>query len=253
MPLSRRATFSLAAGLASSLTLPTSPSRAAGRSNIKAIAFDAFVIFDPRPIFARVNELFPDNGRELGRIWFNKQFEYTWLRTAAGRYVDFWRVSEGALVYAAESLKLELAAQEREQLMQAYLNLRAWPDVRAALDTCRTNGIRVVFLANLTDHMLRTNMKNAGLDGLFDFILTTDRAQVFKPDPKAYQMAVDAFGLPREQIAFAAFAGWDAAGASWFGFPTIWVNRSGMPEEKLGAAPTAATSDMSGVASFVLS
>ena len=38
--------------------------------------------------------------------------------------------------------------------------------------------------------------------------------------------AVDAFGLPREEILFVAFAGWDVAGARWFGgsaYPTFWV------------------------------
>ena len=30
--------------------------------------------------------------------------------------------------------------------------------------------------------------------------------QAFKPDPRAYRMGVDAFGMEREEIAFAAFA-----------------------------------------------
>ncbi|MGF7077932.1 hypothetical protein [Mucilaginibacter sp. UYCu711] len=32
------------------------------QKKIKAIAFDAFVIFDPRPVFKLVNQLFPDKG-----------------------------------------------------------------------------------------------------------------------------------------------------------------------------------------------
>ncbi|MEZ6188633.1 MAG: hypothetical protein R3F62_26970 [Planctomycetota bacterium] len=51
----------------------------------------------------------------------------------------------------------------------------------------------------------------------------------------AARLALEAFGLPASQIAFAAFAGWDAAGASWFGFPTVWINRLGFPAEELGA------------------
>jgi 2-haloacid dehalogenase len=45
-------------------------------------------------------------------------------------------------------------------------------------------------------------------------------------------MAVDAFGLPREEIFFVAFAGWDVAGARWFGYPTFWVNRLDLPAEE---------------------
>jgi 2-haloacid dehalogenase len=46
-------------------------------------------------------------------------------------------------------------------------------------------------------------------------------------------MAVDAPKLRREEILFAAFGGWDAAGAKAFGFPTFWVNRMGSPLEEL--------------------
>jgi 2-haloacid dehalogenase len=35
---------------------------------VKAVAFDAFAIYDPRPIFARVGELFPGHGAELGNV-----------------------------------------------------------------------------------------------------------------------------------------------------------------------------------------
>jgi 2-haloacid dehalogenase len=34
--------------------------------------------------------------------------------------------------------------------------------------------------------------------------LSTDRVKAFKPDPRAYQMGVDAFKLKKEEIAFAA-------------------------------------------------
>ena len=80
-------------------------------------------------------------------------------------------------------------------------------------------------------------MKNSGLEGLFEDHLTTDRVKAFKPDPRAYQMGVDAFGLKKEEIAFAAFAGWDVAGAKWFGYPTFWVNRADAPLEELGVVP----------------
>ena len=70
--------------------------------------------------------------------------------------------------------------------------------------------------------------------------LSTDQVKAFKPDPRAYQMGIDAFKLRRDEIAFAAFAGWDAAGAKSFGYPTFWVNRQNAVEEELGAHPDAA-------------
>jgi FMN phosphatase YigB (HAD superfamily) len=82
--------------------------------------------------------------------------------------------------------------------------------------------------------MLEANIKRARLDGFFDHVLSTDQARTYKPDPRAYQLGIDALKLTREEILFAAFAGWDAAGAKLFGFPTFWVNRQKLPPEERG-------------------
>ena len=80
--------------------------------------------------------------------------------------------------------------------------------------------------------MLNAGLANSGLESALDLVLSTDAIKTYKPDPRAYRLGVDAFMLPKEQIAFVAFAGWDAAGAAWFGYPTIWINRlAAKPEE----------------------
>ena len=217
---------------------------------VQAIAFDAFPIFDPRPVFALAEELFPGKGPPLSQAWRTRQFEYTWLRTAAGRYADFWQVTEDALVFAAKDLKLDLNSQRRARLMNAYLKLKAWPDVPHALKSLKAAGIRLAFLSNFSRRMLEAGIKNSGLDGMFEQLLTTDEVKQFKPAPRAYQMAVDAFGLSREAIVFAASAGWDAAGAKWFGFPTAWVNRMNSPAEELCVTPDVTCKDLSDLVAF---
>ncbi|MEO7998886.1 MAG: haloacid dehalogenase type II, partial [Gemmatimonadaceae bacterium] len=203
----------------------------------RAVVFDGFPIFDPRPISALAEELFPGKGAELINTWRTRQFEYTWLRTIEKRYVDFRQVTEDALVFAAKSMKLDLNDENRARLVNGYSNLKAWPDVRTALDALRSAGVRIGFLTNFSEAMLNANIKSAGLDGYFEKLLSTDLVHEFKPAPTAYQMGVDAFQLPKENILFAAFAGWDAAGAKSFGYPTFWVNRLNAPTEELGNAP----------------
>ena len=84
----------------------------------------------------------------------------------------------------------------------------------------------------MTAAMLNAGLANSGLESALDHVLSTDVIKTYKPDPRAYRLGVDAFMLPKEQIAFVAFAGWDAAGAAWFGYPTIWINRlAAQPEE----------------------
>ena len=115
----------------------------------------------------------------------------------------------------------------------------------------RESGIRLAFLSNFTPRMLESNIRSSGLEGMFEQVLSTDRVSTYKPDPKAYQLAVDTLKLKREEIAFAAFAGWDAAGAKSFGYPTFWNNRLRQPLEELGVKPDAIGETLADLESFV--
>jgi 2-haloacid dehalogenase len=137
--------------------------------------------------------------------------------------------------------------------MNAYLELRTWPDVPQALALLKAAGIRLAVLSNFSQRMLMANFKNSGLQSLFDHLLSTDRVGNFKPSPRAYQMAERALGIHREQILFAAFAAWDAVGAKWFGLPTVWVNRQNSPAEELSVIPDATCGDLSGVVALAAS
>ena len=221
-------------------------------TKIGAIAFDGFAVFDPRPIGAIAEAVFPGRGADVMALWRARQFEYTWLRTLTASYVNFWQVTQEALAFACASLKLELGAADRDRLMQAHLQLKPWPDVPPVLQQLHTQGIRMAFLSNFTASMLDANIQGAGLGAFFDARLSTDRVAAFKPDPRSYQMAVDHFALPREAIAFVAFAGWDAAGARRFGFPVYWTNRLGQPAEELGAMAELTSAGLGSLPAFVM-
>lgn len=227
------------------------PAIAANRPAIKALAFDGFPIIDPRPIAARAESLFPGRGAELMNTWRARQFEYSWLRTLGGHYADFWQVTGEALDFAGKSIGLDIAPAQRDALMQTYLELQAWPDAAAALRRIKMAGLRMAFLSNFTAPMLDAALQNAGLAELFEDHLTTDLVRAFKPDPRAYRMGLDGFGLAREEILFVASAGWDAAGAKWFGYTTFWVNRPKAPVEDLGVAPDGIGGNMDDLIAFL--
>ncbi|MCC8966118.1 haloacid dehalogenase type II [Bradyrhizobium sp. Pear76] len=251
MLLNRRTFTALTAASVTAAAVMPHQARTADHQSFKAVAFDGFPIIDPRPVFARVEEMFPGKGAELSATWRTRQFEYGWLRTLGGRYSDFWQITEDALVFAAKAMKIELSSEQRDRLMQTYLELKAWPDVLPALRRLREAGVRMAFLSNLTAPMLDAVVNNSGLEGLFEPHLSTDKVQAFKPDARAYQMGLDAFGLRKEEIMFAAFAGWDVAGAKWFGYPTFWINRSRATLEELGVVPDGVGPGLSDLADFV--
>jgi 2-haloacid dehalogenase len=233
-------------------TLPR-PVDAAARPRFKAVAFDYLVLFDPNSVVPVVEQTFPGKGQELTQLWRTRQFEYTWLRSITGRYVDFFAVTEDALVYAANAMKLELTLARKQRLLNAYLHLAPWPDTADTVRQLRSAGVRVIVLANFSPKMLHANAENAGLTGLFDALVSTDANRTYKPDPRAYRLGMERLRLAKHEILFAAFGGWDAVGAKAFGYPTVWVNRFNQPLEQLGVRPDETFTDLKGLLEFVLS
>jgi 2-haloacid dehalogenase len=224
---------------------------AADRASIRAVAFDAFAILNPRPVFDACEGMFPGRGSELGTLWRTRQFEYQWLRSLSGRYADFWSVTRAALEFAARSLNLSLTSAQQDDLMQGYLLMSAWPDVPAALAALRHSGRHLIVLSNATDDILRAGIRNSTIESMFAELISTDRIRSFKPDPRAYQLGVDRLGLRREAILFVASAGWDAAGAKWFGYPTFWNNRQQASLEALDVIPDGEGKSLQQVIDFI--
>lgn len=238
-------------GVAAGAVAAAGAASPAQRAPIRALAFDALPIFDPRPIQALAQSLFPAEGAALMNAWRTRLFEYQWLRALGGHYADFMQTVRDSLDSSAAQLGLNIRQAERQQLVDAWSRLQVWPDAATSLKSLREAGQRLIFLSNMTVPMLRGGLRNAGIEDLFEHVVSTDQIRTYKPDPRAYQLGVDALGLPREQILFVAFAGWDAAGAKWFGYPTFWVNRLGQKREQLDATPDGEGPDLAALLQFV--
>jgi 2-haloacid dehalogenase len=200
---------------------------------VRAVAFDLFTLFDPRGVQRRIAEVLPDAPAGFEVAWRTRLFEYAWIRAASGRYVDFRQLTGDALDHGASAAGVHLAPPDREALIEAYTELEPWPDTEAVLDQLRARGLRLAPLANYTPAMIEALLGRAGLRRYFEVLVSTDEARTYKPDPLAYRLGVERLGLEASEIAFSAFGGWDAAGATWFGYPTFWVNRLGAAEEVL--------------------
>jgi 2-haloacid dehalogenase len=232
-------------------TFHAAATRGVPRRRIRAVAFDGFAVFDPTRIVATADVVVAGRGRELVTAWRTRLFEYQWLRTLGGHYADFQQTAADALAFAAQSLGLSLDREQHARLLEAQLSLVPWPDAPGALRDLRAAGLRLAFVSNMTERMLADGALRAGIRDQFEFVLSTDRVRAAKPDPRAYRMALDAFGVRRDEIAFVAFAGWDAAGAAWFGYPTVWLNRASAPAEELGTAPALVARDLASVVELV--
>ena len=212
-------------------------SQAGRHPQIKALVFDAYgTLFDVHSIVALGEQLFPGHGKELSRVWRTSQLQYTWLRSSMGRYEDFSKVTEDALVFACAKLGLDLSAEKRTQLMNSYHYLDTFPEVKEALK--KLSSVPLAILSNGSPSMLQAVVKNSGLEGVLSHVISVDEVKIYKPSPGVYQLAVDAFKVKdRREIGFVSSNGWDAIGAASFGLTTYWINRGDAPMEELGIKP----------------
>ncbi|MDR5755620.1 haloacid dehalogenase type II [Caballeronia sp. LZ035] len=207
-------------------------------NHIKAIALDLYgTLFDVHSVIDQCEQRYPGRGREISRIWRQKQLEYTWLRSLMNRYVTFEHATEDALRYTAQHLKLDLDDDTQAALCDAYLKLRPFPEVPEALLRLRERGLGLAILSNGSPHSIGSVVGHAGLRDRFDHLLSVDPVRIYKPHDRAYELAESAFGLSRASILFVSSNAWDATGARHFGFPTAWVNRSDNTFEEMGQRP----------------
>ncbi|MBI3895991.1 MAG: haloacid dehalogenase type II [Acidobacteria bacterium] len=218
------------------------------KQRIKALVFDAYgTLFNPYTAQTVSEELFPGRGSELVRLWRAKQLEYTWLRSLMGRYSDFWEVTRAALEFSCRALNLSCTSSIYERLMQTYLEIEPYPEIRQALQELSSD-YPLAILSNGTPEMLQAAVKSSKLEGVFSHLLSVDEVKIFKTSPRVYQLAPEKIGVGRGEIAFVSSNYWDAVGAKAFGFWTCWVNRSNAPPEELGLSPDATVSSISDLA-----
>ena len=204
---------------------------------VRACVFDAYgTLFDFASAARRCRDVLGDSFDRLTALWREKQLQYTWLRAAQGRHADFWQVTDDALDFSLETLLLDQPGL-RDRLMELYLTLDTFPEVPDVLGQLKAAGLKTAILSNGTPAMLDTAVKNAGIDGLLDIVLSVEEVGVYKPDPRVYQLAVDRLAIPASQISFQSSNAWDAYAASSFGMKVVWCNRYRQRKERLPGTP----------------
>jgi 2-haloacid dehalogenase len=213
---------------------------------ITACVFDAYgTLFDVHSAVARLRAQLGERADALSQLWRAKQLEYTWLRALMGCHADFWQVTGDALDYALARAGVDPAV--RTPLMQAYLELDAYREVPDVLRRLRAGGLRTAVLSNGEPKMLEAAAMSAGIAELLDATLSVEEVGIFKPHPNVYQLALDRLEVSPHQVAFQSSNAWDVCGAAAFGLRTVWINRLGMPPERLPGVAEHELRDLSGL------
>lgn len=214
---------------------------------IRACVFDAYgTLFD---VAAAARDAGVPHWPRIAADWRRKQLEYTWLRAITGDHADFWQVTQDALDWALDGAGLadpDLADPDlRARLLALYHRLAAFPEVPGVLAELALQGRRLAILSNGTPGMLAGAVGAAGLDGMFEAVLSVESVGVFKPHRRVYDLVPARLGLPPAEVLFVSSNGWDACGGAAYGFATAWINREGAPPDRLPGHPRHVLRDLS--------
>jgi 2-haloacid dehalogenase len=151
-------------------------------------------------------------------------------------YRPFDVLTLAALQTCCAKQGLALSSEQANDLMAQYMTLTAFDDARSTLGALKSRGAVTGILSNGTPDMLTAATQSAGLRDVLDHLLSihTLNPPQYKTAPRAYGLGTAATGLAAQDIVFVSSNAWDVLGAAWFGYHTVWVNRSHAPWEALG-------------------
>jgi 2-haloacid dehalogenase len=132
------------------------------QNRMKGIAFDMYgTVVDVNAVADACREVAPDPAA-FNAQWRAKQLEYTFLRTLMGSYKDFWTITEEALEFAIQRFNLQVTAEQRQSLMEAWLHPTPYPEVARALPQLKEKYVLAI-LSNGSPKMLGTGLEQTGL------------------------------------------------------------------------------------------
>jgi 2-haloacid dehalogenase len=217
----------------------------------KAVLFDAYgTLFDVYSVTRVAEAMFPGRGEKLALLWRDRQIEYSRLLTMSNQYASFWDLTCASLRYALLRFELPIDPAGEAKLLAQYRTLKPFPENRGVLEKLKQRGIPAGILSNGDPPMLEAAVQGANFEALLHPVLSADTVKRFKTDPAAYALGPKALKLPAKDILFVSSNCWDAIGATWFGYTTLWVNRHGAPLEQLGIEPTRSGASLREVLSF---
>lgn len=223
---------------------------------IKAVVFDAYgTLFDVYSIQALAEELYPSHGADIAVKWRDKQIEYTRLITQSDPhnpsgskyYQPFWELTRLSLEYTLDRLHLDRSSDQVKKLMEQYAHLTPFSENLAVLRKINDMGLITAILSNGSPEMLFSAVKSAGMESVLKHIISVDPIRLYKTSPESYGLIQKFIPINKQEVLFVSSNAWDALGATWFGFKTLWINRQNLPYEALGPRPNYAGTDLTKV------
>ena len=203
----------------------------------EAVLFDLLTaLIDSWTLWNRVA-----GSEEAGRRW---RAEYLELTYGCGDYEPYEKL------VAAAAQRTGMRPGAAQALEDEWLSLPPWPEAPGLLASL-SGTHRLGIVTNCSERLGRAA---AGLFGVsFETVITAEKAGYYKPNPRPYQMALDALRLPAGKVLFVAGSGFDLVGTARVGLDTYWHNRVGLKPPPKAPRPVMESKGLEGVPALALS
>ena len=168
---------------------------------------------------ARRHEPRPPSGRELRERWEELQFE-----RLQGEYRHYREILSESLATWAGERGYRWNEDDGEALTRSMESWQPFPDTVPALRAAKDAGLRLWIISNTDRAIIAHSLRHLEVE--LDGVTVAEDCRAYKPSDAPFDHALDAIGLPPEQILHVAFGfKYDLAAAQRHGMRTAWVNR----------------------------
>jgi 2-haloacid dehalogenase len=163
-------------------------------------------------------------------------------RLEAGPYMSYRNVLAGSLRGLGEDLGFAPSAQELEAFSSSVSDWPPFADSAAALERLKSR-FRLGAITNCDDDLFADSNERLGVE--FDWIVTAEQAQSYKPSLRGFALALERIDVPRERILHVAQSLFhDHVPAKEMGMTTVWIDRRGGREGHGATPPAKAAPDL---------
>lgn len=190
------------------------------------------ILFDINETVLDLNSLAPHFQRafgdqEVSAYWFASLLHSSTVCALTDVRTNFASLAAVVLDAVAAKRNTSLSATQREELMDAFANLKPHPDVVPAVSFLRDSGYRTVAFSNSSSDLITNQLTNAGIMDCFDEIVSVEQTGTFKPDSRVYRYAANSLARLTSELWLVACHDWDIHGAMVAGIEGAFVDRSG--------------------------
>jgi len=190
----------------------------------EAIGFDIYgTLVDPLEMNEHLRPIAGEKADRMGKLWRDKQIEYTFRRALMREYEDFGDCTRQSLLFAARALEVELFEEEERDLLEEYQTLSPFPDVIPSLEAPKSEGHTLVAFSNGVEATTRTLLEQADILSHLDGVVRVDDLKTYKPDPNVYRYLAGRLMKAPEETWLVSSSPFDVIGVKSVGLMAAWI------------------------------